>query len=467
MSTALIRDLAALERLRVAILSFAGERPEFAVVGAGIADMLERLSARESELDGEIDGLDESIDELDDRITELLAELNESNDSRDALVSQIDALQEERAHRVVLLVGVVERLKVLRSGISRFESVVLDYHAHSRQFEGKLADHVQYTLPSLVRLLAGAQDYMDVGAPGWRDTTHSGFDTLRATASTIGLEYGALEQVAAVKAFLENAAASSATGACPRFSTELSRRDVLVSDPTDGELICTIRISSGSSRVARVGKIARSYTNSTRAEVLPVLMDHVEAIARASDCESVALWASTEDHAALRARGYVGSTADGDGSGEFTKLLDAGFAAHQSAARIQFQQRTAWTAAADAAGFHTIDPLRILVPEGASQVDFWRQHNGSPKGYIDLVRNCYLYQTMLDAGDTHEQIHSTSPAVANAHAVFTGSEPVRLVKAGDYYRVEGGRHRVAAAQLNFLMTGERVNLKTQVIGEYR
>ena len=52
---------------------------------------------------------------------------------------------------------------------------------------------------------------------------------------------------------------------------------------------------------------------------------------------------------------------------------------------------------------------------------------------------------------------------ANAHAVFHGSEPIRLLKLGDYYQIDSnGRHRIAAAQAYYLQTGIAVDLPVDV-----
>jgi hypothetical protein len=67
------------------------------------------------------------------------------------------------------------------------------------------------------------------------------------------------------------------------------------------------------------------------------------------------------------------------------------------------------------------------------------------------------------SGKTLDQIRKENMWVANAYDVFHGSEPIRLLKTGDYYRIDSsGRHRVAAAQMYYMRTGKTIPLPAEV-----
>ncbi len=115
-------------------------------------------------------------------------------------------------------------------------------------------------------------------------------------------------------------------------------------------------------------------------------------------------------------------------------------------------------------GMQEINPIHVMTPNIAEREGFWQMHdpNYEESTYLDLIINYDKCRQELEAGETLDEIRTVNQDIAHAYDIFYGSEPVKLLKFGDFYEVDAGNHRIKAAQDLFLQTGIIINIPARI-----
>ena len=194
------------------------------------------------------------------------------------------------------------------------------------------------------------------------------------------------------------------------------------------------------------------------------LIKNMEANCRANDCKEIYGWANRVNIAFYRRLGYEMRNGIDETGSEVFKSLNSNFSSLQQKAKLSFQNLTnSDFIGASNLGMQSINPLSVISPEEVSDEKFWEQHGLNQIQYIELIEKYQKCKSELIKGKTLEEIRKEHSWVANTYDVFHGSEPIRLLKSGDYYQIDSnGRHRIAAAQAYYLQTGKAVDLPADV-----
>jgi hypothetical protein len=115
-------------------------------------------------------------------------------------------------------------------------------------------------------------------------------------------------------------------------------------------------------------------------------------------------------------------------------------------------------------GMQEVNPVHVITPEAAARPGFWKMHdpNYEETTYVELIQNYEKCYNELQSGKTLDEIRAANQDIAHAYDIFYGSEPVKLLKFGDFYEVDAGNHRIIAAQNLFLQTGKIINIPARI-----
>jgi len=191
----------------------------------------------------------------------------------------------------------------------------------------------------------------------------------------------------------------------------------------------------------------------------------LETTCRANDCNEISGWASSANVGFYESLDYKTRNVIKDSGAEVFKPLECNFNSSQQKAKTAFKDlNNNDFIKHNKLGKQVVNPLNIISPDEMNDENFWQHHGENQARYIDLIEKYEICNKELGKGKTLDQVRSEDSWVANAYDVFYGSEPVKLIKSGDYYRIDSnGRHRVAAAQLYFLKTGKIIPFHADVI----
>ena len=189
----------------------------------------------------------------------------------------------------------------------------------------------------------------------------------------------------------------------------------------------------------------------------------METTCRANGCKEICGWANTNNLGFYKGLEYQTRNEIKDTGAEVFKSLDDSFFLNQQNAKAAFGNLSDCDLIRKL-GRQQVNPLNIISPSEMNEENFWPQHGENQLRYLDLIEKYDLCQQEMQNGRTLDQIRKDDMWVANAYDIFNGSEPVKLLKSGNFYRIDvGGRHRVAAAQMYFLMTGKIIPILADVI----
>lgn len=195
------------------------------------------------------------------------------------------------------------------------------------------------------------------------------------------------------------------------------------------------------------------------------LINNMEAICRANNCREISGWAKSTNVDFYKTLNYQKRNEIKGTGAEVFKLLESFFLNVQKEAVAEFLN-------INNAGFinnknwvkQQVNPLNIISPEEMYDKYFWEQHGENQNRYLDLIEKYGCCNQELESGKTLDQIRKENMWLANAYDIFHGSESLRLLKSGDYYCIDSnGRHRVAAAQIYYMLTGKTIYLAAEVL----
>lgn len=194
------------------------------------------------------------------------------------------------------------------------------------------------------------------------------------------------------------------------------------------------------------------------------LITNMEMICRSYDCHEISYWANSNNIEFYQSLNYkIRNDIKGAG-GVVYKQLESGYYSLQKDARIAFEvlnRRELFNI--NSLGLQKVSCLNIISPEEIYDSTFWSQHGENQERYIDLVEKYHYCIEEIIKGKHLDQIRKENEWIANSYDIFHGSDPIRLLKLGHYFKVDSnGRHRVAAAQLYYLKTGKIINLPAEI-----
>ena len=194
------------------------------------------------------------------------------------------------------------------------------------------------------------------------------------------------------------------------------------------------------------------------------LINNMEATCRANDCKEISGWANTANVGFYQGLNYQTRNEIKETGAEVFKPLETNFFSSQQKAKAAFENLdNASFIKSNNIGKQEVNPLNVISPDEMNDEKFWQQHGENQNRYFDLIEKYDKCNQELQNGKTIDQIRKEDMWVANAYDVFHGSEPIRLLKSGDYYRIDSnGRHRVAAAQMYYMLTGKIIPIMAVV-----
>ena len=195
------------------------------------------------------------------------------------------------------------------------------------------------------------------------------------------------------------------------------------------------------------------------------LINNMEASCRANDCKEISGWANSTNVGFYQGLNYLTRNEIKETGAEVFKPLESNFSSSQQKAKAAFGNLDNVDFIKNKKlGKQKVNPLCIISPDEMKDEKFWQQHGENQNRYVDLIEKYDQCNQELHSGKTLDQIRKDNMWVANAYDVFHGSEPIKLLKSGEYYRIDSnGRHRVAAAQMYYMQTGKTIPLMAEVI----
>jgi N-acetylglutamate synthase-like GNAT family acetyltransferase len=459
MATAYIRDIASLEDLRVAIIRFC-ETCEIQLheIDFRIESRINNLKSLESQFRREIEIAQEDVRYAGESLT--LCETHMYHDEDGYSVYPDCSYEKEE------LIKCRKRLEIAEANYNTFkreiwvlEVAIAAYQLPKTRFRGFIQFEKEAAPGCLSQLIQGAEDYLSI-------SPMAGIAVNGSTADPQVIE--------------DVRAGNEDIGVCiPNFVFNGAQGNVLqIANKQIREIISTTYSDNGSTHVCSELKIEdRNKTKHGKilAVNIPSMLQHekigkyivsnMEANCRANDCAEIYGWATEENILFYKNLGYGTRNGLAGAGSEVFKPLDSNFLAlqHQAQAAFCNLNNTDFLLATDL-GKQEINPLYVILPDEIQEEHFWKQHGENQDRYLDLIDKYALCQSELAKGTTLDELRQRDMWIANAYDIFHSSEPIRLQKTGEYYRLDGsGRHRIAAAQIYFLYTGKTINLPADVI----
>lgn len=464
--SAYIRDIASLEQLRIAIARFCEESEN-------------QLQAIDSKLQSRIGNLKSLESQFQRMIESAQDDLRSANNS---LYSCESNTYEDEDGNTVYPDCDYERDEVIESR-KRLELAEHNYHSFKREIRNLEISIAEYQNPkikyrtliqfekeaatsSLKQLINGAEDYLSISSL-LGDGNLSGLGLTDAIAKidptmVVAAGVGIAEiMIMSVFSFL------GLGGKQIRVSNANKKGMIITTFSENGtDHICS-ELKIDNKEIGNFGKIVSvNIPYSLQNEKIGKhLISNMEAICRANDCKEISGWANSVNVGFYRGLNYQTRNEIKESGAVVFKPLEGDFYSSQQNAKAAFENlNDADFIKNRGLGKQQINPLNVISPNEMYDENFWGQHGENQSRYVDLIEKYEQCTHELQNGQTLDQIRKENMWVANAYDVFHRSEPIRLLKSGDYYSIDSnGRHRVAAAQMYYLQTGKTISLSAEVI----
>jgi len=353
-----------------------------------------------------------------------------------------------------------------KSEIRNLELSIAEYQNPKIKYRTLIQFEKEAATSSLKQLINGAEDYLSVSSPLSNGFTNgigiaeaiAKVDPTMILATTVGVT-----EIIVMSVF-----SFFGLGGSLFTLSNKNKKGLITSTYLDNENenVCSeLRIDKKES--GNIGKIisVNIPTSLQNEKIGKHLINNMEAICRANDCKEISGWASTSNVSFYENLDFQTRNTIKDSGAEVFKPFESSFMSSQQKARTAFEDLTNIDFINhNKFGKREVNPLNIISPDEMNDEVFWQHHGENQARYIDLIEKYEKCNQELEKGKTLDQIRSEDSWVANAYDVFHGSEPVKLIKSGDYYRIDSnGRHRVAAAQLYFLKTGKIIPFHADII----
>ena len=465
-NTAFIRDITSLEELRVAIARFCEESEnQLQTIDSKLQSRIGNLKSLESQFQRMIESAQEDLRFANQALS--LCEANTYEDE-DGNIEYSDCEYEQKE-----VIECRKRLELaehnynsFRREIRNLEIAIAEYQNPKVKYKAFIQFEKEAATSSLKQLINGAEDYVSVPSPLSNVLTNglglteavSKVDPPIILTPTVGVT-----EIIFMSVFSFIGLGGSLHN---------------VSNKKKNGLITTSYLESGIEHTCSELKIEKknsiNYGKILSVNIPPslqkerigrYLVQNMEANCRANDCKEIYGWAHEANTSFYKGLGYETRNAVKESGGEIYKPLNSNFSSLQREAKSFFENTV--VNKRKELGVIEVNPLNIVTPADFEDEVFWHQH--MPEGrirYMEQIDGYLKCKKLITDGKTIDDIKREDFNSAIAYESFiykAGGDTIRLEKHGDFYRVNGGgRHRVTAAQLYYLQTGEIIPLTAHV-----
>lgn len=464
-NSAHIRDIASLEQLRIAIARFCEESEnQLQAIDSKLQSRIGNLKSLESQFQRMIESAQDDLRRANNSLSSCEANTSEDEDGNTEYPN-CDSEQEDIIDCRKRLELAEHNYNSFKSEIRNLETSITEYQNPKVKYRTLIQFEKEAATSSLKQLINGAEDYLSVTSPLENGLSNglglteaiAKIDPTMILAATVGVAEIMMMSVFSFLGLGGNL-----------FSVSNKKKNGIVTTAyteNGTEHICSeLKIEKRES--GNFGKILSvNIPPSLQTEkVGKHLVGNMEATCRANDCKEINGWTKTNNIPFYKGLGYDTRNEIKETGGEVFKPLESNFFASQQSAKAAFQNlNNAAFIGSKNLGKQQVNPLNVISPDEMNDEKFWSQHGENQNRYFDLIEKYEKCNSLLQQGKTLDEIRKEDSWVANAHDVFHGSEPIRLLKSGDHYQIDSnGRHRVAAAQMYYLQTGKTINLTADV-----
>lgn len=459
-NSAFIRDIESLEQLRVAIIRFYEEnQSQINAIDSKIESKLNLLKSNESRLISSIQIAEDNLHRAKSDLQFCESDTYEDDDGN-TVYPNCDYEENEVINCRNELAIANNNYNIFNRSIRNLEQHIANYQKPKFRYKDKLNFTKEQASHSLTQLINGAEDYLSVNLNTETSSSNlysenknglnSVFDIL-----VLGVPKLILEGVYSFFSLLGN-----------KYSfTNYIKKDVIdtVFKHNNEDYKCSqLKIKN------QVGTILNIDTpNPIREEnVGKNVLGNIELICRTNGCKEINTWSSIENIEFYEKQGFSIRAKTENVGADIYKKLDDNYGFLQEKAAETFESSNSYIEVERIDSIE-VNPLLIVSPESFENTNFWKQRgsDGSPEKYIELLDLHTKGKTFLSEGKSLDEVYALNEKVHNAISVFK-NQPIRLIKKGNYYQVDQGRHRVMAAQYHFKKTGQIIPLTADVI-EYK
>jgi len=461
-----IRDVSSLEQLRIAIARFCEESEnQMLELDSKLQSRIGNLKSLEPQFKRIIESAHDDLRSANNSLYSCESDSYEDEDGN-TNYPDCDSEKEDIIDCRKRLELAENNYAIFKKEMAKLEISIAEYQKLKVKYKTLIQFEKEAATSSLKQLINGAEDYLSVSSP-----SNDGFSN--------GL--GLTEAVAKIDPTMIFTATAAVTelmmiGVFSFFG--LGGNLFSVSNTNKKGLVTSTFSEEGTEHICSELKIEKN-DNGNFGKILSVnippslqnekigkhLINNMEATCRANDCMEISGWANSDNIGFYQGLNYQMRNEIKETGAEIFKPLESNFLNLQQNAKSAFENlNNSDFIKGKNSGKQKINPLKVISPEEMYDDKFWQQHGENQNRYFDLIEKYdQCNQELLD-GKHLDQIRKEDMWVANAHDVFHGSEPIRVLKSGDFYRIESnGRHRVAAAQLYFMQTGKTIPLIAEVI----
>lgn len=457
MSSAFIRDIASLEQLRVAIARFCDSCGDLSEIDSILQARIGRLKNLESKFKLKIENAQDDLSTAHSALRSCKASTYKDGKGNtihpDCGFEQGEVLACQKRLQIA-----EHKFKIYKQQIHCIEKAIAEYQNPKLKFRNLIQFKKEAAVGGLKQLINGAEDYLSVSTPHCDSVavSESGFSkaptkadqTMTMGAATVGvvdlmlLTLFTFLGLSGKKYSISNSASNG----------------IVTSSLTQENDVCSKLKIENKNGINYAKIISISIPSSLHQEESGRhLTQNMETICRANDCKEIAAWANSTNVDFYKKMGYEVRSDIKDTGAEVFKVFDSHFSDKQKKAKAAFTHvNNADFIKSNDLGMQFVNPLDIIAPEEANDNKFWSQHGEDLERYLNLIEQYDQCTQLQKNGKTLDEIRKQNSWLANAHDIFSGKEPVKLQKVGDYYRIDGGRHRVAAAQIYYMRTGKVV-----------
>lgn len=460
-----IGKVESLEQLRIAILRFCeNSENQLHTLDSKIQTRINNLQMLESKFQNAVESAKDELKSANRALSSCKADTYEDEDGNEQEPNcdyEINEVYECKGR----LNKAEHNYSVFKSEIRKIKISFEGYQKPKVKFKTLIQWEREAATSSLIQLINGAEDYLSVSSPlsngienGLGPTeVVAKIDPTMILAATVGV---AEIIVMSMFSFL-------GLGGNLFNVSNKSKKGLVTTTYTENgtEHICS-ELKIEKSETGNIGKIVSVNIPSSlqNEKVGKHLINNMEATCRANDCKEISGWANSSNISFYKGLNYQTRYEIKETGAEIFKPLESNFYSSQQKAKAAFENLdNAAFIKSNSLGKQEVNPLNVISPDEMNDEKFWQQHGENQYRYFDLIEKYDRCREELNNGKTLEQIRKEDSWVANAYDVFHGSEPIRLLKSGDHYRIDSnGRHRVAAAQMYYLQTGKNVLITAEV-----
>lgn len=465
-NTAYIRDITSLEQLRVAIARFCEENEiQLLEIDSGIQTRFSKLKLLESYFLRNIDSAKDEFSRAKISLSECESNTYEEEDGSinypDCGMESENVIDCKRK-----LESAENKYNSFKKEIRKLELTIEEYRPPKIKYMTVIQFEKEAATSSLKQLINGAEEYISVSSPMINEFANKfGLTELMAKIDptmTLAATFGVSEIF-----LLSMFSFIGISGGLFSVSNKGIRGVVTSSYNENGtDHICSeLKIEiRGNGNIGKIMSI--NIPSSLKNEKIGKhLVNNMESTCRANDCKEISGWATSSNISFYKSLNFQTRNEIKGAGAEVYKPLESNFFISQQNAKEAFKNLDlASFINSKNSGMQEINPNYVISPDEMNDVKFWQQHGENQSRYIELIEKYNSCREKLNKDITLDQIRKEDPWTANAYDIFHGTEPIRVLKSGDFFRIDSnGRHRIAAAQIYYLQTGITVPLVAEVL----